>query len=151
MIKYTWFLLCSIITALGGCNQHLDADLPLSQGDTITILQTALNDQNLVKDATLYLPGQSLKLIRNNVVNPNYSLTFNRQPVILINIKEAGPEVREVYPKQFIVSYPMFKAIHKDTVLLSMVVHPGNSTDLYMIGRDNNGKWQILQDEKGKL
>lgn len=150
MTKGSWILLFGSFITLEGCNQHQDADSPLSQNDTVAVLQTVLNDQNLVTDAALYLPELSLKLIQNKVVKPNYLLTFDRQAVKVVAIKEEGREVREAYPKQFIVSFPMFKAINNDTVLLSMIVHSGNSTHLYTISQDD-GRWQILSDQRGKF
>ena len=151
MNRYRWIFLFAILSTLQACTPNLDTDLPLSQSDTVAILQTALNHHSLVAEAALYLPGQSLKVVQNKVVKPTYRLTFNRQVAQLITINEEGREVREAYPQQFIVSFPSVKAIYKNTVILSMIVHSGNSTALYKMNRNEAGRWRIVSDQRGKF
>ena len=133
------------------CSQSPTRDRHMSRADTLAVLQTAFNEQVLVRDASLYFPGQSLKLIQNKVIKPDYSLTFNGSDVKVINIAEEGPAVGQANPGQFIISFPMFRAVHKDTVLLSMIIHAGNATDLYTMVRNGKGAWEIRADQRGKL
>jgi hypothetical protein len=150
MNKVHCLLISSSLLALGACKHHLTADSSLSQADTIAVLQTALHDSSLVADAALYLPRQPLKIIQNQITKLNYSLTFGRQAVQLIPIKE-GLEVRRVYPQQLIVSFPLFKVVHQDTVILTRIIHSDNTTNLYKLGRNRDGSWHILSNQRGKL
>ncbi|MBC3788808.1 hypothetical protein [Spirosoma utsteinense] len=110
-----------------------------------------MDDEELISAAVLYFPRRPLKVVQNKIVEPDYRLMFNDQPVKLLVVEEQDIDIREAYPKQLIVNFTRFKAMHRDTVLLVRIVYPGNATDVYQMCRKYSGSWEILSDQKGKL
>lgn len=122
----------------------------LSRNDSISVIQTVLNDKKLTKEAERTFGQAPLKLTRLGAIKSDYNLNFNGEKVEIILSEGVDLQTFSDSSKQLVVSVPMFKVVSPDTIRFSMVLYPGNATFLYTLLREED-KWVINSCEYGKL
>ncbi|GAB3899613.1 hypothetical protein GCM10028803_21040 [Larkinella knui] len=122
-----------------------------SRNDTISVIQTALEDAKLDSIFKMAFPGKELKLVRNNYVKSDYKVIYRGKQTLIVNYDSSY-----YYPSndpkaaRFFGVVNLFKRISKDQAKVVLLFHGiGVVADFHVDRVDE--KWQISKRVLGRF